>query len=107
MLKKFQTFIDFLTQIPRGWRKYLITIIVFLVYLIFFDTNNLLFQFKQIKTLKKLRYDRQYFIDAIKENKQKVQELTDTISYESLEKFARKQYLMKKNNEDIFLIVYE
>ena len=40
--------------------------------------------------------------DVIKTNKQKLNELKS--SHQNLEKFAREQYLMKKENEDIFII---
>ena len=47
--------------------------------------------------------DRGYFRDEIKKNQKDIQELqTNAVS---LEKFAREKYLMKKDDEDIFVII--
>ncbi len=53
--------------------------------------------------LHQLEKDKIYFTNKIKEDSTKLHELkTDS---KNLEKFAREQYLMKKDNEDIFIIV--
>jgi len=53
--------------------------------------------------LNKLEAQKEYYLKIIKENTEKIRELrTDKAN---LEKFAREEYLMKKNNEDIFVIV--
>lgn len=53
--------------------------------------------------LHQLEKDKIYYINKIKEDSSKLYELkTDS---KNLEKFAREQYLMKKDNEDIFIIV--
>lgn len=55
-----------------------------------------------IRNLNKLKADKTYFEEKIKNDRQKMKELmTDD---ESLEKFAREQYLMKKPNEEIFVV---
>ena len=46
--------------------------------------------------------DKIYYYEKIKIDSRKLEELrTDR---ENLEKFAREQYLMKKDNEDIFIV---
>jgi cell division protein FtsB len=46
---------------------------------------------------------REYYIEKIKTDSRKLKELrTDR---ENLEKFAREQYYMKRDNEDIFIVV--
>ncbi len=70
-----------------------------------FDQNNLNERRKTAAEYKQLLEDREYYIRKIEEDRQRIRELkTDD---ENLEKFAREQYLMKKENEDIFIIVDE
>ena len=52
-----------------------------------------------------LKKEKAYYENKIKEDNRKIQELLG--NKENLEKFAREQYLMKKPNEDIFVIVNE
>ncbi|MEP7171776.1 MAG: septum formation initiator family protein, partial [Bacteroidota bacterium] len=48
--------------------------------------------------------DKQFYLDEIKDNKEKLNELMSSPA--NLEKFAREKYYMKKDNEDVFVIVY-
>jgi cell division protein FtsB len=85
--------------------KYLITIIALAVWVIFFDKNDLNTQLEMRKEVKKLEEERNYFAKEISNITADIKELsTDP---QTLEKFAREKYLMKKDNEDIFVIVEE
>jgi cell division protein DivIC len=85
--------------------KYVITAFIFLIWISFFDQNNWFERLRNMKQLKQLEEDKQYYQAKIKEETRRLEELqTDK---ENLEKFAREQYLMKKENEDIFLIIEE
>ena len=85
--------------------KYILTLIIFGVWILLFDSNNLIDRFAQLKTLKQLEKDREYYMERIEEDSRKLNELeTDK---ENLEKFAREQYLMKKENEEIFVVIDE
>jgi cell division protein DivIC len=94
----------FTEKIPVVFRnKYLLTIIIFLIWLLLFDSNNLIARYKEMKELRKLRIDREYYLKRIEADKQKLHELkTDN---HNLEKFAREQYLMKKPDEDLYIIL--
>jgi cell division protein DivIC len=82
--------------------KYLIAFLFFAVWIIFFDQNNLIDRIVDIKKYNQMQQDKIYYQAKIKTDKHKLEELrTDR---ENLEKFAREQYLMKKDNEDIFII---
>lgn len=83
--------------------KYFITIFVFVVYISFFDSNNLLRQKDLLQELKKVEKERQYYLQEIKENQTTTYELLNNIDL--LEKYAREKYLMKRDDEDIFLII--
>ncbi len=83
--------------------KYVLTLLIFIIWLFLFDSNNVLDQMKQQKELNQLKSDKEYYQKRIKEDSQKLKELeTDS---KSLEKFAREQYLMKKENEDLFIVI--
>lgn len=90
----------------RGLRnKYLIALLVFLVWLLIFDRNSLIDRVKYIRTLNSLEDEKQYYLERIDEDSRRLNELkTDR---ENLEKFAREQYFMKRENEDVFVIVTE
>lgn len=85
--------------------KYIITALIFFLWLLIFDQNNLSERRKINLEYKELIEEREYYLNKIEEDRQRIEELkTDN---ENLEKFAREQYLMKKENEDIFIIVEE
>ena len=85
--------------------KYLIATLVFLVWLLIFDRNSLIDRMKYIRTMHDLEDEKQFYLERIDDDSRRLNELkTDK---ENLEKFAREQYYMKKENEDVFVIVKE
>ncbi len=94
----------FIEKIPPVFRnKYILTLTIFFLWLILLDSNNLISRVRDIKNLKKLRADREYYINRIEEDRKKLHELkTDD---QNLEKFAREQYRMKKPDEDLFIVL--
>ena len=80
-------------------------VLVFLVWLLIFDNNSLIDRVKYLNTLHEMKDEKQYYLKKIDEDSKRLNELkTDR---DNLEKFAREQYFMKKENEDIFVIVEE
>ena len=91
--------------IPVFKNKFVLALLIFFVWLIFFDQNNLIDRIHQIQRNDKLNKEKDYYIEKIQEDSTKLHQLkTDE---ENLEEFAREQYYMKKKNEDIFIIVEE
>lgn len=83
--------------------KYLITTVAFVVWLIFFDSNNVIMQQELKAKLNELNQEKKFYLDEIRRDSILTRQLlTDTAA---LEKFAREKYLMKKDGEDIFLVV--
>ena len=78
---------------------------VFLVWLAFFDQNNFLVQYEFKKELNTLKQDNAFYVKEIKKTKLELEELTTNPV--TLEKFAREKYLMKKDNEEIFVFEAE
>jgi len=82
--------------------KYLIVFVVFTVFITFFDEHNLINRWRTHQKINQLEEEYEFFQEEIKATKQKKNELES--NNQNLEKFAREQYLMKKENEDIFII---
>jgi cell division protein FtsB len=83
--------------------KYLIAGIAFIVWMLFFDRNDLMSQYEYRKQLNKLKDEKEFYTREIDKTVTDLNELTTNRS--RLEKFAREKYLMKKENEDIFVII--
>ena len=82
--------------------KYLITGIAFALWMLFFDRNDITLQLKRVRELKKLQESEKAMDKQITDTKQELSLLkTDP---ETLEKYARERYMMKKDNEDLFII---
>ena len=75
----------------------------FLVWLLFFDEHNIIRRIDNYGKFKQLEEDVSYYKEKIKEDREKLNELTS--NKENLERFAREQYLMKKENEDVFIVI--
>lgn len=83
--------------------KYVVTLLVFLLWMLFFDQNNLMERRKSTRDFRQLTEEKDYYLEKIEEDRKRIRELKT--NNDNLEKFAREQYLMKKDNEDIFIIV--
>jgi cell division protein DivIC len=94
----------FLDKVPPIFKnKYILTILIFLIWILLLDTNNLIARYKEIRELHKLRNEKEYYTKKIEIDKRKLKELkTDD---QNLEKFAREQYHMKKSDEDLYIIL--
>ncbi|MGI5914500.1 MAG: FtsB family cell division protein [Bacteroidales bacterium] len=95
---------DLIEKIPPVFKnKYVITIILFLLWIIFFDANNLISRVRERMELNKLKAEKEYYLEKIESDSSRLMELrTDD---ENLEKFAREQYRMKNPDEDIYIII--
>ena len=91
----------FLLKIIRN--KYFIVVSAMVVWLLFFDKNDVYTQIDLIRKCNKLKAERDYYLTEIERNKKEIVELQT--NKESLETFAREKYLMKRDNEDVFVIV--
>jgi cell division protein FtsB len=85
--------------------KYVISLIVFFFWLLIFDQNNLIDRFKAIQEIHQLEEERAYYLDRLEEDARRLKELKT--NEENLEKFAREEYFMKRDNEDIYVIIEE
>lgn len=81
----------------------MLTLLAVVVWISFFDKYDLVTQYQARQALRQLEKDKQYYADEIKKNQEEINELQTNA--QSLEKFAREKYLMKKDDEDVFLII--
>lgn len=83
--------------------KYILTMVIFIVWVVLFDSNNLVARLKDMRELRKLKSEKEYYMNRIETDRRKLKELkTDN---QNLEKFAREQYRMKKADEDLYIIL--
>ena len=95
-----------LKKLPNPFRNfYSITIVIFLFWMLVLDSNNLIARFQLSSKLNSLENEKEYYQEKIQEVEKDHNELFG--DRESLEKFAREKYLMKKETEDIYLVVEE
>ena len=83
--------------------KYFLVTMAFLVWMIFFDKNDLFSQYQYRQQVSKLKQERDFYLKETAKVNKDLDELTS--NPQKLEKFAREKYLMKKDNEDVFVIV--
>jgi hypothetical protein len=93
-------------KLPKVFRNfYFLTGLFFLVWIAFLDSNNLIARFSLSSKLNFLENEKEYYEEKIIEVEKDRDELFG--NKESLEKFAREKYLMKKETEDVFVVVEE
>lgn len=83
--------------------KYFLAVLFLIVWLAFFDRNDLLSQYRLRNKVKELEVEKSYFTSEINKNREDLHDLKTNKA--SLEKFAREKYLMKREDEDIFVLV--
>ena len=84
--------------------KYVISLLVFLIWMLFIDENSYLTHRELNKEIEKLENSIDYYQKEIRTDKKMIGNLKNP---DSLEKFAREEYMMKKKDEDIFLMEFD
>lgn len=82
---------------------YLLAGVCFLFWMLFIDSNNLVNQYTLTRKLYELEDRKEYYLERKEEIKADREELLS--NPELMEKFAREKYLMKKESEDLYVIV--
>ena len=90
-------------KVPAWLRnKYIVAGTLFLAWLIFLDRHNFLSQYELYSEVNQLENQKAFYKQEIDRARQDQYELLS--SPEKLEKFAREQYRMKKDDEDLFIV---
>ena len=85
--------------------KYVVTLVGFFIFLIFFDNHNLISRWETSRKINSMEKEIKFYQSEIDKNKAKMNEMQT--SDESLERYAREQYHLKKDSEDVFIIKEE
>jgi len=83
---------------------FVLIFIPFLIWMLFVDENSYLVHRKFNKEIEDLESTISFYRIKIAEDKVTINRLGDSLQ---LERFAREQYLMKKDNEDIYIIEFD
>ena len=94
---------DIIKKLPKPLRnKYLILLLLFILWIVFLDDYNLINQSKMNNKVDELKGQKEFYTIEIKADSTELHQLKNNPAEQ--EKFAREKFLMKKDNEDIFII---
>jgi cell division protein FtsB len=83
--------------------KFFLVTVAFIVWMAAFDKNDLHSQYQYYTEVRKAKQERDFYLKETTQARKELDELTT--NPEKLERFAREKYLMKKDNEDVFVVV--
>ena len=89
-----------LNRLPKGIRnKFYLVLIVFILFMLFFDKANIFAQYRLQRAIKRLEVDKSFYEKKLLEVQQERVDMEN-----NKEKFAREHYYMKSADEDVFII---
>ncbi len=92
-----------LTRLPEWLRnKYFVAGCLFAAVMLFFDKNDLFTQADRGRQLKELEKSKAYYTDKITTERAELEHLKSNPA--TVEKYAREKYLMKRDNEDLYIV---
>jgi len=96
----------FISKIPTPLRnRYSIAVLAVVGWVLLFDQNDAWTTIKNRRELGRMEEQKEWYSAEIQRTKEQLNEISS--DKELLEKFARERYLMKRDNEDIFVLVPE
>lgn len=93
------------TLLLQKYRFFTLTFAGLLGWMLFFDVNDVFTQIKMYRELSRLADEKRYYVQKLREVGTERMEVMG--NKKLIEKFAREKYLMKKPQEEIFVIVDE
>jgi len=83
--------------------RYFYTALAFVIWMAFFDNDSLRVQMGLSNKIHRLEQQKHFYQTEIQKNKSALNALKyDTTQ---LEKYAREKYFMKKDNEDVYVVI--
>ena len=82
--------------------KFLLATSAFVIWMLFFDRNDVFTLAERNRELRSLKESKQYYTEEIVHERKVSEELKSSPA--TIEKYAREKYLMKRENEDLFII---
>ncbi|MEG9329117.1 septum formation initiator family protein [Salinimicrobium catena] len=84
--------------------KYMLVTLAFVFWMLFLDSNSWLIHHELDTEIDDLEKNKSYYLNEISKDKAIMETLNDSLE---LEKFARREYFMKRENEEIFIIEHQ
>jgi cell division protein DivIC len=95
--------LKFLSHIPSWLKnKYLLTGVFFIVWMFFFDPQDISSDLSHRAKLKELTKNEQHLSQVIADTRKELEQLKTNA--QTIERYAREKYMMKKDNEDLFVV---
>jgi cell division protein FtsB len=83
--------------------RYFITLLAFAVWMVFLDANSLKRQRILNERINEINDMRAFYTSEIQKNNEAIHELETDL--ETIEKYAREKYMMKRDSEDVYIVV--
>jgi cell division protein FtsB len=84
--------------------KYMLIFVLFLVWMVFFDTNSYFIHKELNEDVNALEETKEFYNEEIVKDKAFIEKMKDS---DEVEKYAREKYYLKKEKEDIYIIEHE
>lgn len=84
--------------------KYVLVLVAFVFWMLFLDSNSWLIHHELDMEIDDLEKNKTYYLNEISHDNAIMENLNDSLE---LEKFARREYFMKRDNEEIFIIEFK
>jgi|688.fasta_scaffold83473_6 hypothetical protein len=92
--------------IPYSWNnKYKITIILFIIWVVFIDNNSFITLYSRYKQINEINKQISFYKVELSKTEEEYKALFNKKTY--FEKFVRERYFLKKENEDLFIFSQE
>ena len=101
-MKKPEFLSALLRKFPLLENRYFLSFIAFLIWVVFIDASSLISQYSGNQELFELKREKRYYQKEIRKTKAELQDLFS--DEQSIEKFAREHYFMKKDSEDVWIL---
>jgi len=82
--------------------KYFLSVSAFIVWILFFDPRDVFTQMEHHRELNELQVSKAWYQKEIAKESIEAEQLKTNPA--TIEKYAREKYLMKRDNEDIFIV---
>jgi len=82
--------------------KYIAALTGFVILMLFIDHNDIFVQLDRRRQLNELLTSKRFYEQQIAETKKNLSDLQNNSA--ALERYAREKYLLKKDNEDVFVV---
>jgi len=88
-----------------SWNRYFLVALLFFIWIFVFGPSRLTVQWDLSDKVEEVEAEKQFYLDEIAKNHKASEELMT--NDDNLERYARERYWMKRDNEDVYLVIRE